>query len=133
MAEFTVETGRRTQFLEITDRVVEALGDPGDAEAVLLFVPHVTAGLIVQEPREDDTVAADLAMAFDRLVDDTWPYTHFEEHEQNPWAHVRAALVNSSVVIPLRDGKPAFGTWQGIFLCEFDGPRTRKVYVSTLG
>jgi secondary thiamine-phosphate synthase enzyme len=130
--QIEVKTERRTQFVEITDQVREALGDPADAAALLVFVPHVTAGVIVQEPRADDTVAADLEMAFDRIVDDAWPYTHFEEHEQNPWSHIRAALVNSSVVIPLRDGKPAFGTWQGIFLCEFDGPRTRKVYVSTL-
>lgn len=132
MRQIEVKTERRTQFVEITDQVREALGDPADAAALLVFVPHVTAGVIVQEPRADDTVAADLEMAFDRIVDDAWPYTHFEEHEQNPWSHIRAALVNSSVVIPLRDGKPAFGTWQGIFLCEFDGPRTRKVYVSTL-
>ena len=132
MREFQVQTERRTQFVEITEQVLEALGDPGEAAAVLLYVPHVTAGVIVQEPRDDDTVAADLQMAFDRVVADDWPYTHFEEHEHNPWSHVRAALVNTSVVIPLRDGKPALGTWQGVFLCEFDGPRTRKVYVSTL-
>jgi secondary thiamine-phosphate synthase enzyme len=132
MRQFELRTERRTQFVEITTQILEALGDPGDASAVLVFVPHVTAGVVVQEPRADDTVAADLAMAFDRIVDDGWPYTHFEAHEQNPWSHVRAALVNSSVVIPLRDGQPAFGTWQGIFFCEFDGPRTRKVYVSTL-
>jgi secondary thiamine-phosphate synthase enzyme len=130
--QFEVRTERRTQFVEITSQVLEALGDPGDASALLVFVPHVTAGVIVQEPRSDDTVARDLEMAFDRIVDDGWPFTHFEENEQNPWSHIRAALVNSSVVVPLRDGRPAFGTWQGFFLCEFDGPRTRKVYVSTL-
>jgi len=130
--ELTLETTRRTEFVEITEQVLEALGDPGDAAAVLIYVPHVTAGVVVQEPRDDDTVAADLAMAFDRIVDDGWPFTHFEDHEQNPWSHIRAALTNSSVVIPLVDGKPALGTWQGIFFCEFDGPRTRRVLVSTL-
>ncbi|MCL4291069.1 MAG: secondary thiamine-phosphate synthase enzyme YjbQ [Thermoleophilia bacterium] len=132
MRELTLETTRRTEFVEITEQVLEALGDPGDAAAVLIYVPHVTAGVVVQEPRDDDTVAADLAMAFDRIVDDGWPFTHFEDHEQNPWSHIRAALTNSSVVIPLVDGKPALGTWQGIFFCEFDGPRTRRVLVSTL-
>ncbi|MCC6224424.1 MAG: YjbQ family protein [Thermoleophilia bacterium] len=132
MREFTLETAKRTEFVEITGQVLEALGDPGDAAAVLVHVPHVTAGVVVQEPREDDTVAADLAMAFDRIVDDGWPFTHFEDHEQNPWSHIRAALTSSSVVIPLADGKPALGTWQGIFFCEFDGPRTRRVLVSTL-
>ena len=132
MRELTLETTRRTEFVEITEQVLEALGDPGDAAAVLIYVPHVTAGVVVQEPREDDTVAADLAMAFDRIVDDGWPFTHFEDHEQNPWSHIRAALTNSSVVIQLVDGKHALGTCQGIFFCEFDGPRTRRVLVSTL-
>jgi secondary thiamine-phosphate synthase enzyme len=130
--EFSVETTKRTEVVEITAQVRNALGDPGDASAFVVFVPHVTAGVIVQEPREDNTVAADLEMAFDRIVDDAWPYTHYEDHEQNPWSHVRASLAGSSIVVPLADGKPAFGTWQGIFLSEFDGPRTRKVYVTTL-
>jgi secondary thiamine-phosphate synthase enzyme len=130
--EFTLETSRRTEFVEITEQVVEALDDAAHAGAVLVYVPHATGGVIVQEPREDDTVADDLQMAFDRLVEDGWPFTHFEEHERNPWSHIRAALTNSSVVIPLLEGKPALGRYQGIFFCEFDGPRTRRVLVSTL-
>ena len=132
MRELTLETTERTQFVDITSRVLNALGDPGDAAAMLVYVPHVTAGVVVQEPRADNTVAADLQMAFDRIVDDGWPYTHFEDHEKNPWSHVRAALTSSSVVLPLDGGKPALGTWQGIFFCEFDGPRTRRVLVATL-
>ena len=132
MRELTLETTQRTQFVDITARVLDALGDPGDAAAMLVYVPHVTAGVVVQEPREDDTVANDLQMAFDRIVDDGWPYTHYEDHEQNPWSHVRASLTSSSAVIPLTGGKPALGTWQGIFFCEFDGPRTRRVLVATL-
>jgi secondary thiamine-phosphate synthase enzyme len=130
--ELSLETTQRTQFVDITARVLDALGDPGDAAAMLVYVPHVTAGVVVQEPRDDNTVADDLQMAFDRIVEDGWPYTHFEEHEQNPWSHVRAALTSSSVVIPLEGGKPALGTWQGVFFCEFDGPRDRKVYVTPL-
>jgi secondary thiamine-phosphate synthase enzyme len=130
--ELTLETTERTQFVDITSRVLNALGDPGEAAAILVYVPHVTAGVVVQEPRADNTVAADLQMAFDRIVDDGWPYTHFEDHEQNPWSHVRASLTSSSVVLPLDGGKPALGTWQGIFFCEFDGPRTRRVLVATL-
>ena len=114
MRELTLETTQRTQFVDITSLVLDGLGDP------------------VQEPRADNTVADDLQMAFDRIVEDGWPYTHFEEHEQNPWSHVRAALAGSSIVIPLEGGKPALGTWQGIFFCEFDGPRTRRVLVATL-
>jgi secondary thiamine-phosphate synthase enzyme len=131
--EFTVKTERRTQVVDISSQVRATLGETGDASALLVFVPHVTAGVILQEPRHDNTVAADLEMAMERVVSDDWPYTHFEDHERNPWSHVRAALTGSSIVVPLVDGKPAFGTWQGIFLCEFDGPRTRRICVSTLG
>jgi secondary thiamine-phosphate synthase enzyme len=77
-------------------------------------------------------VARDLEMALERIVEDGWPWEHLEEGEVNPWSHVRAALTATSVVIPVSDGKLALGTWQGIFLCELDGPRTRKVYVSPL-
>jgi secondary thiamine-phosphate synthase enzyme len=129
--QFEVTTERRTQVLDITAGVRDALGDPGSATAVLVYVPHTTAGVVVQE-HADPAVARDLEMAFERIVDDGWPWEHVEEGEVNPWSHARAALTASSVVIPLVDGKLALGTWQGVFFCELDGPRTRKVYVSPL-
>jgi secondary thiamine-phosphate synthase enzyme len=117
--EFTVTTERRTQIVDITDRVREALGDPGDAAA------------IVQETN-DPKVATDLEMAFERIVEDGWPWEHFEAGEVNPWSHARASLTASSVVIPLAGGVPALGTWQRIMLADFDGPRTRRVLVQPL-
>lgn len=131
MHEFEVRTERRTEVVDVTARVREALGDAGEAAAALVYVPHTTAGIVIQE-HADPAVGRDLEMALERIVEDGWPWEHIEDGEVNPWSHVRAALTASSVVIPLVDGKLALGTWQGLFFCEFDGPRTRKVYVSTL-
>lgn len=131
MRQFEVKTERRTQIVDVTAQVRAALGDPGEAVALVVYVPHVTAGVILQETN-DPKVASDLEMSFERIVEDGWPWEHFEEGEVNPWSHARAALIPSSVVIPIADGAPALGTWQRIMLCDFDGPRTRKVYVATL-
>ena len=131
MHEFEVRTGRRTEVVDVTARVREALGDAGEAAAALVYVPHTTAGIVIQE-HADPALGRDLEMALERIVEDGWPWEHIEDGEVNPWSHVRAALTASSVVIPLVDGKLALGTWQGLFFCEFDGPRTRRVYVSTL-
>jgi secondary thiamine-phosphate synthase enzyme len=129
--EFSVTTDRRTQIVDITERVLETLGDSNGASALLVFVPHVTAGVIIQETN-DPKVATDLEMAYERIVEDGWPWEHFEDGEVNPWSHARAALTSSSVVIPLAEGRPTLGTWQRIMLCDFDGPRTRRVIVGTL-
>jgi secondary thiamine-phosphate synthase enzyme len=128
--EFTVTTERRTQVIDVTANVRSAL-DGTDGNAVLVYVPHTTAGVVVQE-HADPAVARDLEMALERIVDDGWPWKHLEDGEVNPWSHVRAALTATSVLLPLADGDLALGTWQGIFFCEFDGPRTRRVLVSTL-
>ena len=99
--------------------------------ALLLYVPHTTVGVVIQE-NDDPNVGVDLEMAFSRIVDDEWPWRHLEEGNVNPWAHARTALTASSLTIPMRDGKPALGRWQAIFLCEFDGPKTRSVYLESL-
>ena len=131
MRELEVKTERRTQVIDVTAGVREAVADAGDASAALVYVPHTTAGVVIQE-HADPAVRRDLEMAFERIVDDGWPWEHLEDGEVNPWSHARAALTASSVVVPLAGGKLALGTWQGIFFCEFDGPRTRKLYVTTL-
>jgi secondary thiamine-phosphate synthase enzyme len=131
LREIEVRTERRTQMLEITAAVREAIGDPGDAAAALVWIPHTTAGLIVQE-HADPAVGRDLEKAFERMVGDGWGWEHIEEGEENAPSHVRAAMTASSVVIPFRDGELALGTWQGIFFCEFDGPRARKVQIALL-
>jgi secondary thiamine-phosphate synthase enzyme len=131
MREFEVKTERKSQVIDVTENVRGALDDAADASAVLVYVPHTTAGVIIQE-HADPAVGRDVEMALERIVDEGWPWEHIEDHELNPWSHVRAALTATSVLIPLAAGKLALGTWQGVFFCEFDGPRTRKVYVSTL-
>jgi len=129
--EFTVQTERRTQVLDVTAEVRVALGEPDGATAALVYVPHTTAGVVINEGA-DPAVARDLEMALERIVDDGWPWEHIEDGEVNPWSHARTALTASSVVIPLRDARLALGTYQAVYFCEFDGPRTRKVYVSAL-
>jgi secondary thiamine-phosphate synthase enzyme len=131
MRELKIRTERRTQVVDISSRVREVI-EGADGAAVLVYVPHTTAGVTVNE-HADPAVARDLETALQRIVDDGWSWEHQEPGEENAPTHVRASLAGSSVVVPLRaDGALALGTWQGIFLCEFDGPRDRTVYVSVL-
>jgi secondary thiamine-phosphate synthase enzyme len=131
MQEIGLRTERRTQLVDITKDVQAALGEANGASAALVFVPHTTAGVTINE-HADPAVARDFARAMERLVEDTWGWEHIEEGEENAPSHIRAALMSPQVLVPLDDGRLALGTWQGIFFCEFDGPRSRKVYVTTL-
>ena len=131
MREIALSTERRTQLVEITRDVAAAIADATDAAAALVFVPHTTAGVTIQE-HADPAVARDLEAAMERMVGDDWGWQHIEDGEENAPSHVRAALAGTQVVIPLSGGKLALGTWQGVFFCEFDGPRERKVYVTPL-
>src|SRR4026207_198192 len=132
MQEIRVRTERRTQLLDITGQGQEAVNGAEGGTAALVFVPHTTAGVTINE-HADPAVARDFEAALERMVEDGWPGEHIEPGEENAPTHVRAALMGSSVVVPLRDdGSLALGTWQGIFFCEFDGPRDRTVYVSVM-
>jgi len=131
LREFRVQTERKTQVLEVTREVRAVLGDPRDAAAALVYVPHTTAGLIVQE-HADPAVGRDFERGLERIVGDDWGWEHIEEGEENAPSHIRAALMSPQVLIPLDGGRLALGTWQGIFFCECDGPRERKVLVTTL-
>jgi secondary thiamine-phosphate synthase enzyme len=128
--QITVRTERRTQFVDITREVRDAVdGDGGSA--VLVYVPHTTAGVTINE-HADPAVARDFEAALERIVGDGWGWQHIEEGEENAPSHIRAALVGPQVLVPLEDGKLALGTWQGIFFAELDGPRTRSVFVTVL-
>jgi secondary thiamine-phosphate synthase enzyme len=129
--EISVSTERRTQLVEITRDVQDALDDADGASAALVFVPHTTAGLTINE-HADPAVARDLEAAMERMVGDDWGWQHIEAGEENAPSHVRASIAGPQVLVPLENGRLALGTWQGIFFCEFDGPRRRKVYVTTL-
>ena len=131
MREISVRTERRSQLVDITEQVRDALGELDGAAAALVYVPHTTAGLTINE-HADPAVARDFETALERIVSEDWPWQHVEEGEENAPTHIRAAFMGSDVLVPVRDGRLALGTWQGIFLCEFDGPRERKVYVSKL-
>jgi secondary thiamine-phosphate synthase enzyme len=129
--EIRVSTERRTQLVDITKKVQEALEPVDGASAALVYVPHTTAGVTINE-HADPAVARDFEAALERMVGDEWGWQHIEEGEENAPSHIRAALMGPQVVIPIRDGELALGVWQGIFFCELDGPRTRSVYVTIL-
>ncbi len=132
MVELRVETERQSQLVDITQRVREALDGQPQGAAALVFVPHTTAGVTINE-HADPAVARDFEVALERIVPSDWPWQHVEEGEENAPTHIRAAFMGPSVLIPLRnDGTLALGRWQGIFFCEFDGPRERSVFVTVL-
>ena len=132
MQEISVKTDRRTQLIDITQQVKDAVGEPNGAAAALVYVPHTTAGVTINEGA-DPLVAEDLEHALEKVVDDSWEWKHVEDPDgPNAPSHVRSSLINPQILVPLRDGELALGQWQGIFFCEFDGPRDRKVYVTTL-
>jgi len=130
--EISIRTERRTQLVEITPQVEQALNGVDGAAAVLVYVPHTTAGVTINE-HADPMVARDFEMALERIVPENWGWQHVEEGEENAPTHIRASFMGPSVLVPLADdGTMALGTWQGIFFCEFDGPRERSVHVSVL-
>jgi secondary thiamine-phosphate synthase enzyme len=129
MEVLKVRTDRRTQLLDVTVAVERAVAESGVATGVCyVFVPHTTAGVMINEHADPD-VATDLEGVFDRLVPHSGPYRHAEG---NTDSHAKAAIVGASQMIFVEKGKLALGTWQGVFLCEFDGPRERKIWVKVV-
>jgi secondary thiamine-phosphate synthase enzyme len=128
--EITLRSERRTQLIEITADVAAAI-EGVEGSAALIFVPHTTAGVTINE-HADPAVARDFERALERLVGNDWGWEHIEAGEENAPSHIRSALMGPQVVVPLAGGRLALGTWQGIFFCELDGPRSRHVLVSVL-
>jgi len=129
--EFQVTTERKTQVVDVTDQVRAVLEGANGASAALVYVPHTTAGVTINE-YIDPALKSDFEAALENIVGDEWAWQHDDADGPNAPSHVRAALVSPQVLIPLDGGALALGTYQGIFFCEFDGPRTRKVLVTTL-
>ncbi|MGH3028880.1 MAG: secondary thiamine-phosphate synthase enzyme YjbQ [Gaiellaceae bacterium] len=129
--EISVTTERKTQLLDITGGVREALGSEAQGSAALVYVPHTTAGVVINEKIDPDLLD-DFEMALEGIVDDGWSWKHVDADGPNAPSHIRASVVGPQVLVPLKDGDLALGTYQGIFFCEFDGPRTRKVLVTSL-
>lgn len=126
-----VSAGKRTEFVDITGRVNEVLGRMGAGDGICqVYVPHTTAGIVVNENADPD-VATDMLAWLDRAVpQNDKDYRHAEG---NSPAHIKSTLVGQSATIPVSGGKLALGTWQGVYLAEFDGPRERTVVVNFVG
>jgi len=123
---FQVRTSERTQLIEITEQVQRAVGASGAEDGVcLVYVPHTTAGVTVNE-NADPSVRRDILMELNKMVPFQDGYAH---SEGNSAAHIKASLLGCSCALPVKGGRLALGTWQGIYLCEFDGPRSRQVWV----
>jgi secondary thiamine-phosphate synthase enzyme len=129
METLLVKTDRRTQLVDVTERVQRAVAQSGVSSGVCyIYVPHTTAAVLINEHADPD-VARDVEATLDRLVPRTGAYRH---SEGNSDSHVKAALVGASQVVFIESGKLALGRWQGIFFCEFDGPRERKLQVKVI-
>lgn len=128
--EFAVETRRREEPVNITSLVASAVRESGKERGIcVVYAPHTTCGVTVNESADPDVVF-DLMQGLRHAAPDNLPYEH---GEGNSPAHIKASLVGSSVTVLFEGGKLLLGTWQGIFLCEFDGPRRRRVWVQVLG
>ena len=126
METLRVRTERRTQLVDVTQDVQRAVGRSGVMEGVCyVYVPHTTAAVMINEHADPD-VAKDVEGVFDRLVSRLGPYRH---GEGNSDSHAKAVLVGASQVVFVEGGKLALGRWQGVFFCEFDGPRERRMVV----
>src|SRR5436305_5513872 len=122
MQELTLQTDRKTQLVDITRQVQDALADANGAHAALVYVPHTTAGVTINEGA-DPLVARDLEAALQKIVDDGWPWLHVEDPDgPNAPSHVRGSLIGPHVLVPLDEGTLGLGKWQGIFLWGFGGP-----------
>lgn len=121
-----LRTGRE-EFRNITPEVEKAVRESGVQEGVcLVYCPHTTAGMTINENADPDVVS-DMLLALDALFPDRPEYRHMEG---NTTAHLKASFVGSSVSVPITGGKLALGVWQGIYFCEFDGPRTRSYTIT---
>ncbi len=130
MKTIVVQTKDETQFVEITQQVQAAVTASGMAQGVVtLFVPHTTAGITLNE-NADPSVRGDMLADLDRLLPDDQSY--YRHAERNSPSHLKAALVGSSVTMIVERGQLVLGPWQGIYLCEFDGPRSRKIQMTLL-
>jgi secondary thiamine-phosphate synthase enzyme len=130
MNRFDVQTQKLNQFVEITDQVRRSVRAAGVRDGLcVVYCPHTTAAITVNENADPDVVH-DMLDWFDRAVPRQQP--GFRHAEGNSDSHIKASLVGSSATLIVAEGELLLGRWQGVFLCEFDGPRTRQVYVSTV-
>lgn len=130
MKTLTIRTEHRDQFIDITDRVQAAVDDAGvQAGLAVVYVPHTTGGVTINENADPD-VRHDMLKQLDQMV--PWDQPFYRHAEGNSASHVKASMMGSSVTVLIEGGRLALGTWQGIYFCEFDGPRQRKTLVNVM-
>ena len=122
--EFSIKTNKRNEFLDITSQVEETVKDIKEGTAIV-YIPHTTAAVTINENADPD-VKSDILKKLSHLIPESDNYQHAEGNSD---AHVKASLVGTSETVIIKNGKLVLGTWQGIFFCEFDGPRTRKFII----
>lgn len=129
MDKLHITTRSHAEFIDITQEVKGILEKREIKEGICsVYVPHTTAAVMINE-NADPSVRKDIVNELNRLVPWNGPYTH---REGNAAAHIKSTMVGSSITIPVSGGKLALGTWQGIYFCEFDGPRHREVFVQII-
>ena len=129
METFHVKTSAKTDFVDVTQSVQEAVRKSGVKEGIcFIYIPHTTAAITINE-NADPTVPKDILMELNKIVPVQDRYQHLEG---NSPAHIKASLIGPSLSVFVESGRLVLGTWQGIFVCEFDGPRSRQVYVKVL-
>lgn len=131
MNTFTVKTAHRDQMIEVT-REVRRIVDESRVQngQVIVYIPHTTAGVTINENADPDVVH-DFLKQLDEMV--PWRQPFYRHGEGNSASHVKASMMGSSATVLIEDGRMVLGTWQGIWFCEFDGPRTRNVHVQVVG
>ncbi|WP_281951808.1 secondary thiamine-phosphate synthase enzyme YjbQ [Nitrosophilus kaiyonis] len=128
MQKLTIQTNHKSEMIDITDIVKEAVIKSGITNGICnVFTPHTTTGIILFE-NVDPNLQRDYLGHLHKLVPSDGNYAH----GKNAHAHIKSGIVGSSVTIPVEDAKPLFGDWQGVFYCEFDGPRERKIYIKVI-
>ena len=124
-----VRTSLHVEFIDVTSRVQKLIEEKGLKDGVcVIYILHTTAGVTINE-NADPSVVADIQASLERMVPEGAPYGH---GEGNAPAHVKASIVGSSVSVLVEGGELALGTWQGIFFCEFDGPRRRRMIITVM-
>jgi secondary thiamine-phosphate synthase enzyme len=125
----TLRTSSRHEFLDLTREIQAAVQKSGVREGFChLFVPHTTAALTINE-NADPSVKSDILMVLNKIISDREPYRHLEG---NSPAHIKASLLGPQLTLMVSSGRLVLGTWQGIYLCEFDGPRSRRLHLKVV-
>lgn len=127
--EITIQTNRRNEFIEVTGEIKKIIEKSNIKDGfIILYVPHTTAGVTINE-NADPSVKADILNTLDKLVPPHAGYSHLEG---NADSHIKSSIIGVSQLVHIINGRMSLGTWQGIFFCEFDGPRTRKMIVQVV-